>query len=115
MKHFISLCVLFCTLNAVCHAQIDRRPVDPKANDAYPQGNTDHRSNAANFQYLRRMYPNKMACLAECNSVPSWQNMQHDEALWLFVAPWCGGGAFEHGNTTEFWKEFMSADGVVAR
>ncbi len=89
--------------------------VDLVANDAYPKGNTTHISNAANFQYLRSTYPNKMACLAECNSVPSWENMQRDGALWLFVAPWCGGGAFDHGNNTDFWKQLMSNPNMITR
>jgi hypothetical protein len=42
--------------------------------------------------------------------------MQQDDALWLFVAPWCGGGAFEHGNTQEFWKQQLNgSNGVVSR
>lgn len=89
--------------------------VDLVANDAYPQGNTSHISNAANFQYLRTTYPTKMACLAECNSVPSWENMQRDQSPWLFVAPWCGGGAFDHGNNAAFWKQLMDNPHTITR
>ena len=90
--------------------------VDIVARDAYPKGNCRHASLVEDFRKLRRAHPNKMTALAECNSVPSWQNMQQDDALWLFVAPWCGGGAFEHGNTQEFWKQQLDgSNGVVSR
>lgn len=45
----------------------------------------------------------------------SWENMQKDGALWLMVAPWCGGGAFDHGNTPEFWQQFLSEENVISR
>jgi hypothetical protein len=41
--------------------------------------------------------------------------MQKDDALWLMVAPWCGGGAFDHGNTPEFWQQFLSEENVISR
>lgn len=89
--------------------------VDLVGRDAYPQGNESHISNVSDFQYLRRTYPNKMACLPECNSVPSWQNMQRDNALWLFVAPWCDTGTFGFGNNTDFWKQLMSEPNIITR
>lgn len=89
--------------------------VDIIARDGYPNGNRDHRSQAADFRNLRAAYPNKMVCMPECNSVPSWANMEADEALWLFVAPWCGGCAFDHNNTEEFWKEQMNSEGIITR
>ena len=56
-----------------------------------------------------------MTAPPECNSVPSWENMQKDNALWLMVAPWCGGGAFDHGNTNEFWEQFLSEENIIHR
>ena len=50
-----------------------------------------------------------------CHILPSWENMQKDDALWLMVAPWCGGGAFDHGNTPEFWKQLLSEENVISR
>jgi len=64
---------------------------------------------------LRQAHPNKMTAMPEYNSVPSWENMQRDRALWLMVAPWCGGGAFDHGNSAEFWRQFLNNENVVAR
>ena len=89
--------------------------VDIVARDGYSKGNTEHSSQASDFKRLREAHPNKMTALPECNSVPSWENMQRDGALWLMVAPWCGGGAFDHGNTNAFWKQFLSEDHVVTR
>ena len=89
--------------------------VDIIGRDGYPDGNRDHRSQVEDFKNLRAAYPNKMVCMPECNSVPSWANMEADEALWLFVAPWCGGCAFDHNNTEEFWKEQMGSDGIITR
>lgn len=90
--------------------------VDIVARDAYPKGNNTHISLAADFKTLSKAHPNKMIALTECNSVPSWQNMQTDNALWLIVAPWCGGGAFEHGNTHEFWQKQMGDNnGIITR
>lgn len=89
--------------------------VDIVARDGYPNGNTDHRSQADDFNHLRETYPNKMVCMPECNSVPSWENMKADNALWLFVAPWCGGCAFDHNNTQSFWKKLMESDGIITR
>ena len=89
--------------------------VDIIARDAYPKGNTGHISFVADFLYLQKTYPTKMLCLSECNSVPSWENMKRDEALWLFVAPWCGGGAFEHGNNKDFWSKFLNENNIITR
>ena len=89
--------------------------VDIVARDGYPQNNTTHLSQAADFNKLRVAHPNKMTAMPECNSVPSWDNMQRDKALWLIVAPWCGGGAFDHGNTADFWRQFLNEENVVAR
>ena len=89
--------------------------VDIVARDGYPQGNTTHQSQAADFRKLRQAHPNKMTALPECNSVPSWANMQHDEALWLMVAPWCGGAAFDHGNTSAFWRQQLGEEGIISR
>ena len=89
--------------------------VDIVARDGYPDNNTTHISQSADFQRLRQAHPNKMTALPECNSVPSWENMQHDNALWLFVAPWCGGCAFDHGNNVSFWRQFLSNENVITR
>jgi len=89
--------------------------VDIIARDGYPNGNTTHISMADDFKKLRKAHPNKMLALAECNSVPSWENMQNDGALWLFVAPWCGGGTFGEGNDNDFWTQFLSEDGILSR
>lgn len=89
--------------------------VDIVARDGYPEGNTSHHAMAADYEHLRKAYPNKMLCLAECNSVPSWESMQESGALWLFVAPWCGGGAFAHGNDNAFWKQLLQQEGVLTR
>ncbi len=89
--------------------------VDIIGRDSYPEGNTTHISVAADFKNLTKTYPNKMVCIPECNSVPSWQNMQADGALWLFVAPWCGGGAFDNGNNNTFWTEFLNNENVITR
>ena len=89
--------------------------VDIIARDGYPQNNTAHLSQAADFKKLRQAHPNKMTAMPECNSVPSWENMQRDGALWLMVAPWCGGGAFNHGNTADFWRQFLAGDHIVTR
>lgn len=61
--------------------------VDIVARDGYPKGNTEHSSQASDFKRLREAHPNKMTALPECNSVPSWENMQRDGALWLMLAP----------------------------
>lgn len=89
--------------------------VDIVARDGYPEGNTTHISQAADFRKLRQAHPNKMTALPETNSVPSWENMQKDEALWLIVAPWCGGTAFDNGNTADFWRQFLGEDGIISR
>ncbi len=89
--------------------------VDIVARDGYPQNNTTHMSQAADFLKLRQAHPNKMIALPECNSVPSWENMVQDGALWLIVAPWCGGGAFDHGNTDDFWRQFLGNENVITR
>lgn len=89
--------------------------VDIVARDGYPKNNTTHISQAEDFRRLRQAHPNKMTALPECNSVPSWENMQKDNALWLMVAPWCGGGAFDHGNTNEFWEQFLSEENIIHR
>lgn len=89
--------------------------VDIVARDGYAKNNTTHISQVADFQKLRQAHPNKMTAMPECNSVPSWENMQKDNAIWLMVAPWCGGGAFDHGNTNAFWQQFLSDEHVVRR
>jgi len=89
--------------------------VDIIARDGYPQGNTTHLSQSADFKKLRAAHPHKMTAMPECNSVPSWENMKRDEALWLFVAPWCGGTAFDNGNTAEFWQQFLSNENIINR
>ena len=89
--------------------------VDIVARDGYPQNNTTHLSQAADFRKLCQAHSNKMTALPECNSVPSWENMQRDEALWLIVAPWCGGTAFDNGNTADFWRQFLNEEGIVTR
>lgn len=89
--------------------------VDIIARDGYPQNNATHLSQAADFRKLRQAHPNKMTALPECNSVPSWENMKRDEALWLIVAPWCGGTAFDNGNTADFWRQFLNEEGIVTR
>ena len=93
----------------------DDEYVDIVARDGYPKNNTTHISQAEDFRRLRQAHPNKMTALPECNSVPSWENMQKDNALWLMVAPWCGGGAFDHGNTNEFWEQFLSEENIIHR
>jgi mannan endo-1,4-beta-mannosidase len=89
--------------------------VDIIARDGYPSGNRTHISQSADFKKLQKTHPNKMIAMPECNSVPSWDNMEKDGARWLFVAPWCGGGAFDHGNTNDFWKSFLNNDHVISR
>lgn len=89
--------------------------VDIIARDGYPQNNFSHLSQSADFKALRRAHPSKMVALTECNSVPSWENMQRDGALWLMVAPWCGGTALDYGNDAAFWKSFLSNEHVVSR
>lgn len=91
------------------------RYVDIIARDGYPKDNNTHISQAADFHALRKAYPNKMLCLPECNSVPSWENMQRDGALWLYVAPWCGGGAFSNGNDSAFWTSFLNNEHILTR
>lgn len=76
---------------------------------------SSHISQVADFRKLRQAHPNKMTAMPECNSVPSWENMQRDQALWLMVAPWCGGAAFDHGNTAEFWRQFLADEHVITR
>ncbi len=88
--------------------------VDIIARDGYPQNNTTHVSQQADFKKLREAHPNKMTAMPECNSVPSWENMQRDGALWLIVAPWCGGTAFDNGNTNEFWQQFLGNENVIS-
>ncbi|MBP3829644.1 MAG: hypothetical protein ILA06_04990 [Bacteroidaceae bacterium] len=127
--------LVLAVLTALASAQIDERPADPEANaaarelyrylrdayvdivarDGYPENNTSHVSQAADFRRLRQAHPNKMTAMPECNSVPSWENMQRDQALWLMVAPWCGGAAFDHGNTAEFWRQFLADEHVITR
>ena len=29
------------------------------------------------------------------------------------VAPWCGGGASDHGNDAQFWQHLVSNDNIV--
>lgn len=89
--------------------------VDIIARDGYPQGNSSHVAQGEDFKKLRKTYPNKMIAMPECNSVPSWENMQKDDAKWLLVAPWCGGGAFDHGNTADFWKKFLDNENIISR
>jgi len=89
--------------------------VDIVAYDGYPENNTTHISQVSTYQSIRKGYPTKMAAMAECNSVPSWENMQKDGAIWLYVAPWCGGGALDHGNDAAFWKSFLSNGNIVTR
>lgn len=89
--------------------------VDIIARDGYPEGNTTHLSQASDFRKLQQRYPNKMLCLPECNSVPSWENMQNDQALWLYVAPWCGGGAMGSGNDSDFWTDFLNNENIITR
>ena len=92
----------------------DDEYVDIVARDGYPKNNTAHISQATDFRRLRQSHPNKMTAMPECNSVPSWENMQKDDALWLMVAPWCGGCAFDHGNTNAFWQQFLSEENIVS-
>lgn len=90
--------------------------VDIVARDGYPKDNNTHLSQAADFRRLRQAHPNKMTALPETNSVPSWENMVNDNALWLIVAPWCGGTAFDNGNTADFWQHFLNdAEGIISR
>ena len=90
--------------------------VDIVARDGYPKDNNTHLSQAADFRRLRQARPNKMTALPETNSVPSWENMVNDNALWLIVAPWCGGTAFDNGNTADFWQHFLNdAEGIISR
>ena len=89
--------------------------VDIVARDGYPQNNNSHQSQVADFRKLRQAYPSKMIALPETNSVPSWQNMQRDGALWLFVAPWCGDTPFSYGNTNDFWQEFLAEENIITR
>ena len=89
--------------------------VDIIGRDGYPNGNTTHISQASDFRSMQKAYPNKMLCMPECNSIPSWNNMKNDNSLWLFVAPWCGGGAFDHGNDNTFWRTFMSEEHIITR
>lgn len=90
--------------------------VDIIARDGYPKNNFNHISQANDFKKLRQAHPNKMIALPETNSVPSWENMVADESLWLIVAPWCGGTAFDNGNTNDFWQHFLNDDnGIISR
>ena len=89
MKHLL-LSFLF-LIPATAKAQIDERPADQQANDAACQL----------YSYLR-------------NEV--WGNMVNDNSLWLIVAPWCGGTAFDNGNTADFWQHFLNdAEGIISR
>ena len=56
-----------------------------------------------------------MIALTECNSVPSLENMFADDARWLMVAPWCGGGAFDNGNTPSFWRQQLNDENIISR
>ena len=89
--------------------------VDIVARDAYPKDNFSHVSLSKDFKKLQRAYPNKMIALTECNSVPSWENMLADDARWLMVAPWCGGGAFDNGNTPSFWRQQLNDENIISR
>ena len=89
--------------------------VDIIARDGYPKNNTTHVSQSVDFRKLRQAHPNKMTALPECNSVPSWENMKRDGAMWLIVAPWCGGTALDNGNDSQFWQQFLGQDGVISR
>ena len=89
--------------------------VDIVARDAYPKDNYSHVSLSKDFKKLKQTYPNKMIALTECNSVPSWQNMFADDARWLMVAPWCGGGAFDNGNTPSFWRQQLNEGSIISR
>ena len=62
-------------------------------------------------------FANKMLILAETDGVPSYANMEKDEAKWLFVAPWTGDFPFNeaYGNTDAFWKTFMTDQGIITR
>lgn len=70
------------------------------------------RSVSGNFDML---VTQSMVSQLECNSVPSWDNMQHDQSLWLYVAPWCGGGAMGSGNDSDFWTDFLNNENIITR
>ena len=90
--------------------------VDFIARDAYEK-NSSHAAIKADFDALKKRYPNKMLILAETDGVPSYANMEKDEAKWLFVAPWTGDFPFNeaYGNTDAFWKTFMTDQGIITR
>lgn len=86
--------------------------VDIVARDNYE---STHGSRSADFNILRKVYPNKMACLAECGYMPSADSMVADKAMWLYVAPWCGDEYVPGNNPADFWQTFMSHPSVVTR
>ena len=88
--------------------------VDIVARDAYPK-NYSHESLKADFNTLKTRYPNKMIALAECDGVPSIENMVADSAMWLYVAPWTGDYTFGYNNDNTFWTNFLGSSDIISR
>lgn len=88
--------------------------VDIVARDQYHVP-SQHGSFKEQFDLLRRKYPDKMLCLAECDCVPSAEAMEKDDARWLFVAPWTTPFVFSQQNDDAFWKQFLSEDLILTR
>lgn len=87
--------------------------VDIIARDNYAE--EWHGPKKDDFNQLRRDYPNKMLALAECGYVPNPDEMRNNNALWLFVAPWCSDEYVPGKNDASFWQTFMGSDLIVTK
>lgn len=98
--------------------------VDIIARDYYSknQNTTYHASIAKEYETLRKITNGrKLITLAECDAIPSIDNMFTDGAMWSWVMPWCGadsegtkyvGGSY---NTSVFLNSFFNNDNVITR
>lgn len=94
--------------------------VDIVARDNYAKDNQG--SKKADFDILRKFWPNKMTALGECGSIPDPDDMVKDGAMWLYVAPWCDkdyvsqdGSATQYGNDKDFMTKWLSHPAVITR
>lgn len=98
--------------------------VDIIARDYYCKNlNTSyHSSLAQEYEELRKITNGKkLITLAECDAIPSIENMFIDGAMWSWTMPWCGqdGDGIDYFNsvynTSTFMKKFFNNKNVITR
>lgn len=90
--------------------------VDIIGQDIYDKGAA---SNAADYIKLQATYPDKIITLSECGSVGKISEQWAKGARWSYFMPWYQYNATTldghmHANT-EWWKDAMKCDAVIAR